>query len=377
MAISEEKLIVELKSSNVHKIIEKNNISQLFSDYENDREMVASSQLYKSFTAPDAHEFFEIIDPSDVEVFIKSDSSYKRMIANFRSTGMLVGTYSKRIFQHYAAVVVIRGKELGELLKDTEPPRHNRWDYKLIKASDKERRKLARKSIVAIEEQLLSLLKNQFEDAGEETIDAAGVGEYIPDEVDALEGSSEGEDILKAKIKIGKVKTNPTRNGSTTVVGVKSEGAEKEDGDIHNHEKNPNPLPKPPAPPKPVDPDDVDKEPKPGVSKGKGTKSLRTPNLSAQRAFPISSTQGVYKIVIVPIETYENLYVSCSALGEDGKRDVLDMESFTYDGKTIPINDGAAGPIRVEANLPATFYARFSSKEKMVLSLQLTEVIKK
>lgn len=57
---------------------------------------------------------------------------------------MHVGTYYRRIFQHYAAVVIVRGSELGELLKDTEPPRHNRWDYKQIDSSDKEKRKKAR-----------------------------------------------------------------------------------------------------------------------------------------------------------------------------------------------------------------------------------------
>ena len=85
--------------------------------------MVGAAQLYKAFTAPDLKKTAEILEPDDVEVYIKSDSSYKRTIANFRATGMLVGTYYKRIFQHYAAVVIVRGKKLGELLKDTEPPR--------------------------------------------------------------------------------------------------------------------------------------------------------------------------------------------------------------------------------------------------------------
>lgn len=67
------------------------------------------------------------------------------------------------IFQHYAAVVVVRGEKLGELLKDTEPPRHNRWDYKLISKAEKDKRNAARKAINDIEEQVGRFLKSNLE----------------------------------------------------------------------------------------------------------------------------------------------------------------------------------------------------------------------
>lgn len=325
---------------------------------------------------PIAKKSLEVLEPDDVEVYIKSDSSYKRTIANFRATGMLVGTYFKRIFQHYAAVVIVRGQKLGELLKDTEPPRHNRWDYKQIESSDKEKRKLARQSIQQIDDFVLALLKAQFEIVTEDTVDAAGVGEYIPDDIDGLGGQSEGDDILKVKIKIGKIKTNRTQQGTTTQVAVQEEGTEEE-GDVHNHTRNPNPMPPKPRPPKPVTPDPDDPNPQPGATPGNGMKTVNTPNLTAQRAFPISSSQGLYKIVIKPTETYENLYVECFAVGEDGRSDALEMESFTYNGKSIKIVGGKAGPMKVDADTAAMFFVKFVKKEKMKLSLHLTEVVKK
>ena len=332
--------------------------------------------MYKAFTSPDCKKTMEVLEADDVEVYIKSDSSYKRTIANFRATGMLVGTYYKRIFQHYAAVVIVRGSKLGELLKDTEPPRHNRWDYKQIESSDRKKRKLARESIQKIDDFVLNLLKSQFEVVTEDTVDAAGVGEYIPDDIDGLGGQSEGDDILKVKIKIGKIKTNHTHQGFTTEVAVQEEGTEEE-GDVHNHERNPNPVPPRPRPPKPVTPDPDAPDPQPGATPGKGVKTVNTPNLSAQRAFPVSSSQGLYKIVIKPSETYENLYVECFAVGEDGKADSLDMESFTFNSKNIKISNGKAGPIKVKADTPAVFFAKFFRKEKMKLRLSLTEVVKK
>lgn len=376
VAISEKKLTVELKDNNVHAVIDADNISQHMADLTDDREMALATQLYKAFVAPDRKEFLNVLEPNDVEIFIKSDSSFNRTIANFRATGMLVGTYFKRIFQHYAAVVIVRGQSLGELLKDAEPPRHNRWDYKLINESDRERRKSARESINQINTSVLELLKSQFESVTEETIDAAGVGEYIPDDVDGLAGSSEGDDILKVKIKIGKVKTNLTNQGTTIVAGHKAEGAELE-GDIHNHDKNPNPMPPRPKPPKPVDPDNVDIDPIQGVAQGKGTKSVITPNITAMRAFPVSSSAGLYKIVLQPTETYNNLYIACSVLGEDDKADVLEMESFTYNGTPINISEGQAGPISITAGTMAVFYARFKDKEKMKLRVRLSEVVKR
>lgn len=376
VAISEGRLIVELKDSTEHHMINVDTLSRLFFDLSNNQEMIATTQLYKAFTTPDCKEFLEVLEPDDVEVYIKSDSSYKRTIANFRATGMLVGTYFKRIFQHYAAVVIVRGQKLGELLKDTEPPRHNKWDYKQIESSDKEKRTLAKRSIQEIDTFVLNLLKDQFEIVTEDTIDAAGIGEYIPDDIDGLGAHSEGEDILKVKIKIGKIITNRIQRGTATQSAVQEEGAEQE-GDVRNHTHNPNPMPPKPRPPKPVTPDPDDPNPQPGATPGNGIKTVNTPNLTAQRAFPISCSQGLYKIVIKPAETYENLYVECFAVGEDSRSDILEMESFTYNGKRIKIAGGKAGPVKVEVDTTAMFFVKFVKKEKMKLSVHLTEVVKK
>ena len=379
VAISEKKLVVELREGAIVRRIDFSTLGQVVSDYDNDKEMVVTSQLFKAFTEPDKKESLSIIEENDAEIYIKADSSFGRTIGHFRDTGMLIYLKSRRIFQHYAAVFVVRGEKLGALLRATEPARHNRWDYKLITGSsqeEKDKRKTARISIQKIDEDVLALLRSQFEVASADTVDAAGVGEYLPDDVDGLAGAVVGDDILKAKIKIGKVKTVESRTGTITVPAKKDEGA-AQTGQVHNQEKNPNPQPPRPQPPRPVQPDVPVDDPKQGASKGKGTKTITVPNLSAQRAFPINSGMGLYKIVIKPTEAYSNLYVSCSALGEDGKTDLLEMETFTYAGSPVPIRDGKAGPIKVEANVPATFFVKFSSKEKMVLNLNIMEVPKR
>ena len=376
IAISEGRLIVELKDGNKAHLINSDTLSQIFADLADDREMVATVQLYKAFTTPDCKELLEVLEPDDVEVYIKCDSSYKRTIANFRATGMLVGTYFRKILQHYATVVIVRGQKLGELLKDTEPPRHNRWDYKQIEPSDKEKRKSARNSIQCIENLVLELLKKQFEVPIEDTVDAAGVGEYIPDDIEGLGSNAEGDDVLKAKIKIGKVNTNRTRHGSIIKSAVKEKGTEEE-GDVRNYSRNPNPMPPKLLPHKPVSPYPDAPDSQPGATPGNGAKTVKIPNLTVQRAFPISFSKGIYKIVIKPAERYENLYVECFAVGEDDSPDVLKMESFTYNGKNIGFDKGKAGPIEIDAGIAAMFFVKFEKKEKMKLRLHLTEVLEK
>lgn len=391
VAISEGRLIVELKEGQECKRIDADSLPQLISDFENDNTMTGTSQLYNAFINPDQKTTTSILETDDVEVYIKSDSSYKRTIANFRATGMLVGTYYKQIFQHYAAVVIVRGKQLGELLKDTEPPRHNRWDYKQIEVTEKDRRKLARDSIEKINDYVLQLLKSQFEVTTEDTIDAIGVGEYLPDEFDETTDQAGGDDILKPRIKIGNIKTNTPSRGQMTQPGEQEEGSEQ-GGSAQGGGANPNPFPLPdpkpvpnpqprphpnphPYPIPPVTP--PDDNPKPGTTRGNGTAKVITPNLTAQRAFPISSSQGLYKIVIKPAEDYSNMFIECFAVGEDGRSDALELESFTFNGQSISFNKGKAGPVKVEADKYASFFVRFKNKEKMKLRLQLTEEPKK
>ena len=340
----------------------------MVADRENEKGMDTTIQLYKAFTNPDKKIDLNIETEKDAELYIKADSSFGRNIANFRNTGMLVGLKSRRIFQHYAAVLIIRDKDLSSLLKDTEPPRHNRWDYKLITGEEfKERRLRAKKCIALLDEQILALLKNQFEVKSEDSIDAEGVGDYLPDDLDDLGGSGSGDDVLRPKIKIGKMKIAKDRPGTMNTEGIKSEGKEV-DGDVHNHERHPYPEPVPV--PKPVIPDDDGTE---GVKKGMGSKNITVPVMQAQRAFQISEAEGLYKIVLKPAETYERLFITCSVIGEDGTVDKLLIESFKRDGKEVSHKGNEAGPIRVEKEIPTSFYVRFSNKEKMTLSLALRE----
>ncbi len=370
VAVKEEKLVVEIENVDKCIIIDNSNLSEHIAEYDGSTGMAVTIQLYRALTNPNQKITFSILEDEDVELYIKSEPGFSRTIANFRSTGMLVGQKSRRIFQHYAAVLIVRKEKLGGLLKDTEPPRHNRWDYKLITGEEmKDRRNQAKKCIEEIDSLVLEALKNQFEVKTDDSTDAEGVGDYLPDDIDGIGGAGTGDDALRVKIKIGKISAIKDKSETVTVDGKKARGIPVE-GEVHNHEVNPDPNPGP-HPPKPVIPDDTAEYE--GVQRKAGRKEITFPVMRAQRVFPVNASQGLYKIVMLPEDTYEKLYVSCYAIGEDGGTDFVKVESVKKDGIAVRISNNGFGPVRVEKNTPSTFFVRFSVKEKMTINLVMKE----
>ena len=135
-------MVVEVKDGESLTVINDLTIADLIDKYVKlDSELEITRQLYLAFTEPDNQIKKPVLDEEDaVEIYIKSEKAFSRTIANFRSTGMLVGKGYRKIFQHYAAILIVRGKKLGNLLRACEPPRHNRWDHKLIEGETEEQK---------------------------------------------------------------------------------------------------------------------------------------------------------------------------------------------------------------------------------------------
>ena len=393
VAIHEEKLVVEIKDGNTVTRIDNHKLSELIDGYaKNDSQLEITRQLFAAFSNPDVKKAIDVLgEENAVEIYIKSESSFSRTIANFRTTGMMVGKGYRRIFQHYAAIMIVRGKDLGELLRDCEPPRHNRWDYKLIKGeANKQKRDNAKKALAHLDDQLLQLLKAQYEIPAGDATDAPGLNAYLADTEDgSLPDDSVGKDILKVKIKIGKPKLRKPSPVSIDVPGMDGEGNESShNGGNQGSRVGPNP-PTPPGPfpgpgPGPLPGPNPGPSPDPvvkpgtggeqrGAVEGNGNRSVSVKELSKRRVFPVATNIGLYKAVILPSKDYEKLFVECVVAGEDGKRETLAIKKFMYQGKTIDCVKGKAGPLQVSKNVPAEFMITFEKKEKMGLNLILSE----
>ena len=393
VAIREEKLIIEIKNGATTKVIDKGSIGDLIDEYsKTDKDLEITRQLYLAFTDPDIEPVkLKVLDEDDaVEVYIKSDSTFSRTIANFRSTGMLVGKGQRRIYQHYAAVLIVRKEGLGKLLRACEPPRHNRWDYKLIKAeSEKENRKKAKQALDFLDDELLKILKSQFEVQARDRSDAVGVSAYLPDSDDgALPEESLGTDVLNVKVKIGKSKVKKTKATYSNAPAEAGIGKETP-GDTGNRGSRegpdvptpgpfpgpgPGPLPGPnpgPSPDKVVVPNPDDKSK--GVMQVAGARTVSVKELSKRRIFPMAVNVGLYRAVVRPNRDYEKLFVECVVAGEDGSTEQLKINKFMYNGKAVPCKGNKAGPISVSKDTVAEFMVTFDRKEKMGLNLLLTE----
>ena len=364
LAILEKKLIVHVHGETVSA----DNLDMLIESYPNDKSIQITKQLLSAVRSPDAKEYLSIIEENDAEVSIKTDKNFGRTIANFRETGMLVGKNTRRIFQHYAAVLIIRGESLSSLLRDAEPPRHNRWDHKLIDSkSEPKKRKLAKYATEEIDNSIFELLKRQFEVATEHQIDS-DTGEYIADDIDAFGENANGDDILRPKQKIASQKTKPNKTNLTQAAGAPGYGEEKND-EVRNSEKNPRPAPLP-RPPRSVEPiaSGID-----GITSGAGTKTLTIINCRRQKIVPINTEQGLYQMILNDDEPRARIFARIYAVGEDNRRDSLTIDYFIDEGVKTVCNSGRIGPFKLVASETRKIVLRMQSSERMVLNPVIAE----
>ncbi len=87
---------------------------------------------------------------------------------------------------------------------------------------------------------------------------------------------------------------------------------------------------------------------------------------------PISYNNGLYKVIIVPQEDSSDAVLSCAAVGENGNRDELTVESATINGERVPISkESQIGPFAVKAGERAELYVRFAEHDKLALSVTM------
>lgn len=372
VAIREGRLIVDIKTAtgvrSINSITIENEIKEMLEKYP-DKKLLETQQLYVAFTSSDScHKFISIDDEENaIELFVRADKNYARKIANFRETGMMVGEYSMRLFQHYAAVLIVRGKKLSSILRDTEPPRHNRWDHKLISKSEPEKRKHAKKCIDEINAKLKEVLKSQFEINIEDKDDPSWLGQFIADDENMpMADGATGQDILKPIIRIGEVKKKSPKTQQMSTSGKVGEGQQIQ-GNYHNKTKHPTD-------------DIIDVKPRVGsssggtvgIKEGHGSKIITTKELPQRRAFPINAALGLYRIVLIPTRDYSKLFIQCNSAGEDGDISELKISVFKSNGKNIAFKNGKAGPISVQAGIPSSFEVIFEEKDEMALNLVLS-----
>jgi len=371
LAIYENKLVVKIGD----KTINSDNLKNIVDGYRSITSNAAAQtvRLFDTITEPDGKVKIEtIIEDNDLAIYLKQDKTYKREIVNFRTTGMLVGINTRRMMQNFTAVIVVRGEKLGEILRLTEPPKHNKWDHKLIENKDKS--KEAKKYIDDINEKVKKLIDENYKTDIEDTVDA-DVGEYLPDDLEDFpdkKNKQAGEDKLRPVQKIlGKplIKEFPKDNGREIAKSAVGDSVNNE-ADPRNQTKNLKPYPEPENSPE-VDSSGVGSTS--GVSKGEGTKTyIPYSALKLQKIFAKNPELGLYELVLKPINNCENIYVDFSACGDGSS---LIVEQYIMDNKRLDGKGSKIGPIAINADEGSNIFVTFKNKEKMAINMDITEEV--
>ncbi len=372
LAIMEKKLIVKIENETINSetlpvLIEKYNGSNT--------NAILTSYYYETLLSPEGGVIRKtIIEENDLEIYIKSKPEYKRKIAKFRCSGMLVWEHGKRTYQNFTAVVIVRGEKLNEILRKTEPPKHNIWDSKRIE--DKEESKQAQKYINLIDNEILSSISNIYSEEISDSVDS-GVGEFLPDDLNNLSEKKPGTDKLKPVIKIiEKPKLQKIYMNENIDIAGTDEGREiPEDSSVHNPSDSNYKYPEY-KPQNKVERDGSEEDNTKGLSPQLGTKKLTTyPNIRYQRITAISQNTGLYKIILCPLEDCNSLYIEFSAIGEGNSNDKIIVEKYTVDKQTIPGKSSKIGPISIAKNDVKEIFVTFENKEKMLINLDITEEV--
>lgn len=374
LAIMEKKLVVKVEN----ETIDSETVPELIEKYKNSNtNSFLTSNYYETLLSPEGGVISKtIIDENDLEIYLKSKTDYKRKIAKFRHSGMLVWEHGKRTYQNFTAVIIVRGERLNEILRKTEPPKHNIWDAKRVE--DKEESKRAQKYIEQIDNEILSSISNIYSEEISDSVDS-GVGEFLPDDLNNLSEKKPGTDKLKPVIKIiEKPKLQKIYMNENIDIAGADEGREvPDDNSIHNSSDSDYRFPEYKPQNKVERDDDSDEDESEGISPQEGTKKLTTyPNIKYQRITAVSQNVGLYKIILSPTEDCNSLYIEFSAIGEGDSNDKIVVEKFTINKQTIPCNGTKIGPIVIGKDEAKEIFVTFENKEKMLINMDITEEVK-
>ena len=373
LAIMEKKLIVKVET----EVINDETLPFLIEKYKNaNTNSFLTSNFYETLISPEGGVIYKtIIDENDLEIYLKSKPEYKRKIAKFRRSGMLVWEHGKRTYQNFTAVVIVRGEQLNEILRKTEPPKHNIWDAKRIE--DKEEAKQAQKYIDQIDDEILSSISDIYREEISDSVDS-GVGEFLPDDLSNLSEKKPGTDKLKPVIKIvEKPKLQKIYMNENMDIAGTDEGKEvPDDNSVHNSSDSEYRFPEYKPQNKVERDDDSDEDDSEGIFPQEGTKKLTTyPNIKYQRITAVSQNAGLYKIILCPTEDCNSLYIEFSAIGEGDSNDKIIVEKYTIDKQTTPCNNTKIGPVVIEKDEAKEIFVTFENKEKMLINMDITEEV--
>lgn len=332
IAILDSKLIVKIDDITIDKDTIKAIIDKSINLDNTDDVLKRTKYYIETYLNPDKIFDTKVLKDKDVKLFVKISDDYTRNIAYLRATGMLICEKSIKKMKPYEAVLLVNGTNMNEILKLMEPPKHDKWDYKLLPDDEINKgRKIMSKIRNFINESIESICKI---DSPEE-IDPDGISSFLPDDIDFIckKGSKNITNYRSETLEIENIKKIKNEISNGTTIGKMSIGEEL-NGDVHNNTDSG------------IDFDTI--VPKPGNDKingddvvteqPSGSKEITKSLYSTIRLIPINVVKGLYKLIAHFGANYSKVCLNFKMVGEDGSQDVLNIIGYSNNGKFTKIN---------------------------------------
>ena len=286
------------------------------------------------------------------------DEDASRRVAMVRQTGMKIkdqGGISGYI--PFMGVMLIEGEAINTQLRLIENPQHTEWEPK--RSANEQQARLLLKALNDFMKNKVGELASQ--DSSTE-LDAVGLGDLLPDDIDADAEKSKEEnvsnttEVIESKVIIQKErKIMASRAKPKTVDGDAVEG----DEDIGWLPNNPNPNPPHPHPPKPIN-----------VVPGDKTR-IQQPKLIEIEKFMFFSPnrkQGKYTLSIVPAEDGENGIIELQVAGEVFSFPAT-IKSATKSSEELTVEDNRIKGIKFEKGKQLRISVELACKDYCALEV--------
>lgn len=189
VSILDGKLIVHVGDIRIDSTSLPELMETLVANYDNS----GTTGFYKALVDQSSHVFSEdnFLGMGPVELHVVVDDTLPKFVAMVRQSGMLVYVKNRlRTPLRFSAVFIARGEALNTFLTSLEPPAHNDWQPERH-ADDIP---YARSVLKSIHAWIVDKIKELSDVTGAEDIDPEGIGQFLPDELDEIEGNNRTND---------------------------------------------------------------------------------------------------------------------------------------------------------------------------------------
>ena len=367
VAIHEETLEVHIGDKEINgrtlPILLKTLAEEEAEDIDAEKNIGIIKEFYETLVSPE-HQVFTttILEENDLYLYLKKGEEYHKKIAEMRAIGMLVRSRGRNIITRFSALVVARGPQLNEKLKNMEPPKHDEWDPDILEETrDRKEAKEIRSRIISWTNTcIVEECKTSFQD----TIDPDGISQFLPVELEDTQQQGASKDSVNpdgdtaiSNIKKRNLKMKSMISPSVNTYGT-SNGGSGSNNSTGGTTHNPGGI---------KDPNGTEKV---HVEKEKGKNKVEnSPKVLYQRSYPITPNYEIYKTIIVLEEDNDKVHIAAKAIGDDGRSESLKIKEYTIDTKKYPVKGKSIGPLSLKGGVKYNIFLNLEIKERLLINI--------